>query len=114
MSSPTKQVSARRLPPLANPNPGKLLRRSPKTATDVEEREALMSNVGTSSSNVHRPSSRDNKRRFITSVDMGIPGKSFFSITECKFKVELPKILGCIDLFGQTYVTFPLPFYFQN
>jgi hypothetical protein len=71
MSSPTKQVSARRLPPIANPNPGRLLvRRSPKTTTDVEEREALMSNIGASGSNTIRPSSQDvDKGMFIADHD---------------------------------------------
>ena len=68
MSSPTKQVSARRLPPLPNQNPGgKLIIRSPKTVTDVEEREALF---GISSSSSPRTSSsHDNKRKLITGLN---------------------------------------------
>ena len=78
MSSPTKQVSARRLPPLPSQNPGgKVILRSPKTTTDVEEREALLSNVDVSSSNGFRTSSQDNKRTLITEIGVGMTGKSF-------------------------------------
>ena len=84
MSSPTKQVSARRLPPLANSNPGKLLvRRSPKTATDVEEREALRSNVGASSSNTIRSSTQDVNKGILITVGTQIAEKSFVSIIIC-------------------------------
>ncbi|CAB3998313.1 cAMP and cAMP-inhibited cGMP 3, 5 -cyclic phosphodiesterase 10A-like [Paramuricea clavata] len=69
MSSPTKQVSARRLPPLPSQNPGgKVILRSPKTTTDVEEREALLSNVDVSSSNAPRTSSQDNKQQKMIEV----------------------------------------------
>lgn len=74
MSSPTKQVSARRFPPLPNQNPGgKLIIRSPKTVTDVEEREALLLNVGISSSSSPRTSSsHDNKRKLITGLHFSL------------------------------------------
>ena len=69
MSSPTKQVSGRRLPPLPNHNPGgRLIIRSPKTTTEVEEREALMSNVEIS--NTSGTSSQDIKSTFIIETDI--------------------------------------------
>lgn len=67
MSSPTKQISGRRLPPLANQilngrrisSPGKA-----KKASDVEEREALLSNAACSNTHERKYSvlsSQENK-----------------------------------------------------
>lgn len=79
MSSPTKQVSARRLPPLPNQNPGgKLIIRSPKTITDVEERETLLSNLGISSlSSPRTSSSHDTKRKFDNRFGFSIENDCF-------------------------------------